>query len=308
MILLSFLISNLLLPQTEGSPGLLISGGYGRVEVQDWFGEGQHCNVADLPDERYSHTQNQNIVCGGGPGNETQTSCLEFKSGAWKHSHQLLYPRYGHTSWTTPDGGILLVGGYYSNTTTEVLSLLSDEGDTTELFSLEYPNSYSCLIDEGETFLLVGGFQHESSVSRYNIDGWLENLDDLNTGRFNHGCTQYQDASNEGEMVNVVCGGFDSSYSFQDSCEVNIMGTTHWTTIGGLPRTLAGLRGINVGGHVLMSGGEDSTYGTFDEVYELDVSTKQWNTVGNMIGGHKYHALTVVDVDHIWQYCLETEE
>ena len=55
-------------------------------------------------------------------------------------------------------------------------------------------------------------------------------------------------------MVNVVCGGFDSSYSFQDSCEVNIMGTTHWTTIGGLPRTLAGLRGINVGGHVLMSG------------------------------------------------------
>ena len=53
--------------------------------------------------------------------------------------------------------------------------------------------SYACLIDEGDTFLLVGGFQQENRVSRYNIDGWLENLDDLNTGRFNHGCTQYQE-------------------------------------------------------------------------------------------------------------------
>ena len=53
--------------------------------------------------------------------------------------------------------------------------------------------SYACLIDEGDTFLLVGGFQQENRVSRYNIDGWLENLDDLNTGRFNHGCAQYQE-------------------------------------------------------------------------------------------------------------------
>ena len=55
-------------------------------------------------------------------------------------------------------------------------------------------------------------------------------------------------------MVNVVCGGFDSSYSFLDSCEVNIMGTSYWTNIGALPRTLAGLRGVNIGGHVLMTG------------------------------------------------------
>ena len=37
--------------------GLLISGGYGSVEVQDWFNNQQHCKVVDLPEERFSHTQ-----------------------------------------------------------------------------------------------------------------------------------------------------------------------------------------------------------------------------------------------------------
>jgi len=306
MIILTALISNFLLSHVQATQGLLISGGYGSVEVQDWFNNEQHCKVVDLPEERFSHTQNQNIVCGGSQNNETQTSCLEFTSGSWKLSHNLIYPRYGHTSWTTPDGGVLLVGGYYSNTTTEVLSLLSDQGDATELFSLEYPSSYSCLIDEGDTFLLVGGFQQENRVSRYNIDGWLENLDDLNTGRFNHGCTQYQDE--DGAMVNVVCGGFDTSYSFLDSCEVNIMGSSYWTNIGTLPTTLAGLRGVNIGGHVLMTGGEDSSYGTFNDVYELDVGSQEWSRVGSMMGGHKYHALTVVEADKLWQYCLDRDQ
>ena len=50
----------------------------------------------------------------------------------------------------------------------------------------------SCLIDEGETFVLTGGAGSESTVSRYNINGWVEDLDDLITGRFSHGCTQYE--------------------------------------------------------------------------------------------------------------------
>ena len=54
--------------------------------------------------------------------------------------------------------------------------------------------SASCLIDEGETFLVTGGYDSGaavSTVSRYNINGWVEDLDDLITGRYGHGCTQY---------------------------------------------------------------------------------------------------------------------
>ena len=52
--------------------------------------------------------------------------------------------------------------------------------------------SYSCLIDEGESFLLTGGGGAVSTVPRYNINGWVEDLDDLITGRSGHGCSQYE--------------------------------------------------------------------------------------------------------------------
>ena len=52
----------------------------------------------------------------------------------------------------------------------------------------------NCLIDEGQSFLLTGGYyslETLETVSRYNINGWLEDLGDLNTGRRLHGCTRY---------------------------------------------------------------------------------------------------------------------
>ena len=62
--------------------------------------------------------------------------------------------------------------------------------------------SYSCLIDEGDTFLLTGGYNSGETVSRYNINGWLEDLDNLNTGRDSHGCTQY--TNNDGVKVRMI--------------------------------------------------------------------------------------------------------
>ena len=50
------------------------------------------------------------------------------------------------------------------------------------------------MIDEGVNFVLTGGYDSGSvvsTVSRYNINGWVEDLDDLITGRRYHGCTQY---------------------------------------------------------------------------------------------------------------------
>ena len=61
----------------------------------------------------------------------------------------------------------------------------------------------SCLIDEGETFLLTGGvvgnWVRVSTVSRYNISGWIEDLGNLNRRRYHHGCTRY--TNNEGIKV-----------------------------------------------------------------------------------------------------------
>ena len=66
----------------------------------------------------------------------------------------------------------------------------------TDIYDFFYIYSGSCLIDEGESFLLTGGYGAMndgtvSTVSRYDLNGWVEDLDDLNTKRFGHGCTQY---------------------------------------------------------------------------------------------------------------------
>ena len=54
--------------------------------------------------------------------------------------------------------------------------------------------SWSCLIDEGDTFLLTGGsVGTKTRTSRYSRDGWLQDLDDLNTGRYDHACGWYTD-------------------------------------------------------------------------------------------------------------------
>ena len=135
----------------------------------------------------------------------------------------------------------------------------------------QYLCSYSCLIDEGQTFLLTGGSYsgtRKKVSSRYNINGWMEDLDDLNTGRWSHGCTQF--TNNDGDkvrmefvmtslililfvQVNIVCGGWTGS-SRLDSCEKNRAGTKHWRYTRSLPRPLDHLRGVTLDNRPLMTG------------------------------------------------------
>ena len=91
------------------------------------------CSLPNLPDNNYGHTQSGLVTCGGAYG-YTERSCYNFSSGVWTKSHSLKHPRYWHSSWSSP-AGTLLMGGTGSLTTTE---LLTDDGQSTELFSLKY--------------------------------------------------------------------------------------------------------------------------------------------------------------------------
>ena len=77
--------------------------------------------------------QNGNLICGG---YESPDNCLIWTSGSWNVSHNLLHARDQHSSWST-DEGLLLVGGYDSPTTTEMLTW---EGLTEERFTIIYPS------------------------------------------------------------------------------------------------------------------------------------------------------------------------
>ena len=100
------------------------------------------CSLPDLPGERWFHSQNGLVTCGGGKSSSVRKSCLTFSGGRWKRTHTLGQIRLGHTGWASPRG-LLLIGGRYSDsmtgrTTTE---LLTENGETTPSFNLKYRRS-----------------------------------------------------------------------------------------------------------------------------------------------------------------------
>ena len=79
------------------------------------------------------------LLCGGlwVKSQDTQTTCLRFSTedDSWTYSHTLDHKRVGHSSWVTSKG-LLLMGGWLSDTTTELLSLEGGHGKPS--FELEY--------------------------------------------------------------------------------------------------------------------------------------------------------------------------
>ena len=122
---------------------MMISGGSGpKAEVEVISPSGNvSCSAPDLPQPRRSHTMNNNTVCGGwgGTGTDTLTSCYQLTSAGWTRSHTLIHRRYSHSSWEVGDG-IILMGGSYSGTTSEIAKW---DGTTEELFSMKYNREYS---------------------------------------------------------------------------------------------------------------------------------------------------------------------
>ena len=102
-----------------------------------WLPGDRSCQLPRLPAPgRFSHTQSSLTACGGWD-TETftgLTSCDTF-DGEWEQSHSLSEGRQEHVSWQRP-AGILLMGGYYSSYSTELLSTTTDT--TTSSFSLPY--------------------------------------------------------------------------------------------------------------------------------------------------------------------------
>ena len=68
------------------------------------------CNLPSLPEGRFGHTQNGLIACGGGNFSDYRSTCVTFQNGFWSESYNLTEPRFIHSSWSSPDG-VMLLGG-----------------------------------------------------------------------------------------------------------------------------------------------------------------------------------------------------
>ena len=120
---------------------LLITGGYNNnqrttVEVVSPSGVRHSCSVPPLPEPRWDHTQDGELACGGGdPGSATLTTCDTLTASGWITSHDLVEKRKNHVTWSSP-AGLLLMGGAYSDNTTELLS--DTTSSSSPSFGLEY--------------------------------------------------------------------------------------------------------------------------------------------------------------------------
>ena len=97
------------------------------------------CNLPSFPDGRMGHTQSGMVTCGCSDigAYEAGDSCITFRGGQWTTSHSLQYRRAGHSSWTSAQHGVVLIGGGYGHTGSST-EMLTDDGDSQELFPLKY--------------------------------------------------------------------------------------------------------------------------------------------------------------------------
>lgn len=138
------------------------------------------------------------MICGGVyPG--TSRTCLELtQSGAgWKkYSSTLSESRTGHSAWKSPDG-IVLLGGYHSGDTTELVT----REDISSKFSLNTNIRDACAISDGVHVVITGGSGNRRNVSVYSMSGFNKTLPQLSVGRQYHACALYRDE--HGVKVNI---------------------------------------------------------------------------------------------------------
>ena len=120
----------------------------------------------------------------------TRLSCMVFSSGEWQQSHSLKHWRYSHCSWGV-EGGVVLLGGYDSRDTSEVVTTHGDQGVPGP--PLQHHTAWACSIADlvSETVVVTGGVETRKTVTRYGMVGFVEDLPSLEEGRYGHGCGAY---------------------------------------------------------------------------------------------------------------------
>ena len=104
------------------------------------------------------------------------------------YSSALTESRMAHSAWDSPSG-VVLLGGYYSGDSTE---LVSSSGSVSQ-FTMNDTVSYACAINDGGEVVVTGGYGNRKDVLRYSMTGFEGFLPFLNEGRQYHACARYTD-------------------------------------------------------------------------------------------------------------------
>merc|ERR1719342_927686 len=254
------------------------------------------CELPQMSQSKRYHTQSGLTACGGDYSG-TERNCIKFEDGSWTTlTDNLVEKREYHSSWVSPDGDILLIGGEYSKTTTEIIY---QNGTSIRSFDLKYSTMGACSIELPEMFILTGGDYTLTTVSRYSTSGWMEELPELNEGRYLHGCGYFY--NDDMQRVFLVAGG----YSSISSTETLVEGGQAWNFQQPLPSGRRGLRGISLPNTVIMTGGGYCNNGcqSYDDVLIFVPETSDWKKTGSMKTARRFHAASLVNMGDVIDNC-----
>ena len=133
------------------------------------------CSLPKQPEDRYAHSQDGGLACGGGDGNGDNnawtyiaTSCVKWSpaSGTWTQSHTLSEARFNHVSWVTTSG-VYLIGGMPSPGLTFTSEKVLLDGSVEKGFSLKDWTGYV-------TFRIPLNQITRSGVDKVKPKGWFK--------------------------------------------------------------------------------------------------------------------------------------
>ena len=94
------------------------------------------CGLPQMPISKDRHTQSGLTACGG---YGSERNCIKFQSGSWTTlTDNLVYMRYDHSSWVTPDEGILLIGGSFFIDGHNETEIVYQNGTNIGFYDLKY--------------------------------------------------------------------------------------------------------------------------------------------------------------------------
>ena len=94
------------------------------------------CGLPQMPISKDRHTQSGLTACGG---YGSERNCIKFQSGSWTTlTDNLVYMRYDHSSWVTPDEGILLIGGSFFIDGHNETEIVYQNGTNIRFYDLKY--------------------------------------------------------------------------------------------------------------------------------------------------------------------------
>jgi len=253
-------------------------------------------SIPDLPGPRNSHSISllpggRLAVCGGlltsGAPSPEEKTCIAWTEGStsWTHLHTTSTARSLHTAWTPPSlpNSIVLLGG--DADATKPTAEIVPGGGT---FALRHTGWAACGIPDEDTIVMTGGgggwYSHDF-VTRYNVNGFVEELPRMPENRYAHAC-----AALPSTKAFIIAGGNDVSNDLSSVLTL-LPGAQAWTPIAALPRSLYLARASIVGGRIRVTGGQDGSGSYRSEVLEYQPEpSNQWTTVGQLETTRGFHA------------------